>query len=47
MPLENFLGKCRQTMRRQRLRFRTEETYISTFRRYIEFYGGIVPTSWR
>ena len=40
MPAEDFLDKCRREMRLQRLSKRTEETYLRTIRRYIEFHGG-------
>jgi hypothetical protein len=40
MPIETFLEKCRQVMRPKPLRYRTEETYLLTIRRFFEFHGG-------
>lgn len=40
MPLDQFLDKCSREMRLQRLSKRTEETYLRTMRRCIEFHGG-------
>jgi len=40
MPVETFLEKCRQVMRLKHLSYRTEETYLSVIRRFVEFHGG-------
>jgi Phage integrase, N-terminal SAM-like domain len=40
MPIESFLDRCRQVMRLKHLSDRTEETYLLTIRRFIEFHGG-------
>ena len=40
MPVETFLEKCREVMRLKHLSYRTEETYLSVIRRFIQFHGG-------
>jgi len=40
MPIETFLEQCRQVIRLKHLSYRTEETYLLTIRRFIEFHGG-------
>jgi hypothetical protein len=46
MPIETFLEKCRQVIRLKHLSYRTEETYLLTIRRFLEFHGGRSFCGW-